>query len=192
MKAMNITETAFRQLLSSGYIVPEIKGGKAAKRYSRVALDRFLRELEKNAAIEVKMPTHCKSISRASLNAKCQMIDIVGKILSDDIKYVGKLEGKRGFGALVVNCREIRQFEFGGSGDGLTKRQASKALGVNESTIKRLVEAGYLNGAFGRNPSTRHSALLIAKQEIDTFLVSGPHVNGVYRRSEVCQVFQIN
>ena len=51
----------------------------------------------------------------------------------------------------------------------LRTRQVAKLLGVDESTVRNLIERGHFPGAHKIDPSRKNSPLLIPEEEVEAF-----------------------
>lgn len=166
---LNTSLTCFQQLVNAEHIKPDLKVGKAAKRYAVTDLEFFSHRLSEGAILEPKLLTHCKTISRASLNAKCRMIDVIEMILEGKLTYLGKLEDVSGIGALLVDCAEVRKLQHSKPTSNLMRGQVKKAIGVNDTTVKRLLQSGILKSYQGRSPTSGHAATLVSAEAISDF-----------------------
>jgi len=97
------------------------------------------------------------------------MNQIFHKILSGELEFVGRLAGGHGISALVVDCREVRAIDLDDAVVGLTKDEASKALGVNYTTVATLIASGFLHARRCRNQATRRWATLVTDSDLSAF-----------------------
>ncbi|MDR7040488.1 hypothetical protein J2X36_005271 [Methylobacterium sp. BE186] len=170
---LNINRMAFSAIVRSGRLQPvlcagEIEGiGRSV--FTRSQLDRFLANLEARAIPIKKTGEDVANIGEAARHCCCTVADVVGLILEGKVLWVGRSEGARGFQAILVRIKDLRQLVCGEAAHGLTLRQFGREIGKSDAAVKVIIGAGAVKTIEAKNPVRRNLQIYITRDEISSF-----------------------
>jgi TniQ len=180
-------------LVRDGLIAKHCAGDGMNDFVLRSEVDQLLTALFKRAKPIDVAPPSSALIPKASKVAFRPMTTIVRLILDNELQWVGKLQGKSGFSAILVDCDEVRMITKADPLPGLVIADACKAIGLQSRVLEKLIACQAVATIKALNPLNLAPTRVIAEEEIERFkreFVSlyqlsqelGVHMNELNRR----------
>ncbi len=180
-------------LVRDGLIAKHCAGDGMNDFVLKSEVDRLLTNLFERAKPVDVAPPSCALIPKASKVAFRPMARIVRLILDDKLKWVGKIKGKSGFSAILVNCDEVRIITKADPLPGLVIADACKAIGLQSRVLEKLIACQAVTTIKALHPLNLAPTRVISEDEIERFkreFVSlyqlskelGAHMNELNRR----------
>jgi len=168
---LNAPRVQRNMLYRSGLIVPRLKAADqgAADQFSPEDLDAFLARLLDGAEPVSVAGDFQYGIPEAARRANCSSEEIVRAILDGKIKRKWRLAGEQGYGAVLIDVREIRGLVRGADPGGLTSLALAGRLHVADKVTRHLIAGGHLKTLTVINPVNRCPIVVVPAEEIERF-----------------------
>jgi hypothetical protein len=147
-KLVGVDRSLVQDLVNADLIKP-LGDGQVAdikhRRFSRAEVSAWLEELAGDAPILQTKPDDLCSVSYACrFTSVGGLVDAVPMIQTRKIKVFGRLAGKKGLGALLVNKEMVAEAKRVEAGAELTVNQVAAELGVHPETVWACCDAGII------------------------------------------------
>ncbi len=159
-------------LLEHGFIEPVL--GHAAKKlktllFAPAELDGFLDRLLAGAEPVTKAPAGMMGIAKTAKRVNCSAIAIVRGVLDGKIRRRARLDGERGYTALLVDLAEVRQYVRKPAPDGLTLEAVMVEMSTFHGVVRALIDNGNLPTYRAINSVNNAAVRLVARKDLVAF-----------------------
>ena len=167
---LNAPRVQIRLIADSGLIKPfvELKRGRR-RAFARSELDRFLRELTRDAGVSAQAGGNIQSIPEAAHRSNCSAVEIIRFVLDRRLEWVGARQGVSGYLSVLVDVDEIRRLTRGAETEGLPMSGLPKELGVSWLVARAFLRLGLFTTRSAKNPVNRCPMKIIPRQDVDRF-----------------------
>jgi hypothetical protein len=174
IKATGIPRTHLNALVIGRYL-PTVTGSEgqpdAKHRFARSEIEAMLGRLFKGA-VEVESPTSRQmSIANARHAAVTSLGNLFEMIFEGHLTWKGHLQGRRDYGALLVDADEVtRLVRSGPAMTNLSRTEAIAAIpGFNRFALDAFLATRHLKTAMEFNPEARRMVEVITKDSVELF-----------------------
>ena len=172
-KYLNVPRPHDMGLLDAGFISPMVARARSPRgiqnTFRRVELDEFLQRLLARADEALAGDPHMETLLKAAKRCCCTVMEVVRLVLDGRLDRVGRDPRQRGFMSLLVDAREVRPLVVGPSYDGLSLREVEQEMRSNTTTVKSLVQNGFLEHRIVKNPVTGWMQPIVSTEAIARF-----------------------
>lgn len=145
----------FGTLVEAGILKPIADVEPAHLLFDTRDLDALMDAIESNAEPYPVKPSNLASISETRMKLQCKFVDIAKLLNAGRLKNVGRLEGKRGYAAILLEPTEVGSLLQIGELDGIGLTQIIADLGVHKAGLEQMLEV-QLPSVTQWNPKSRH------------------------------------
>ena len=166
---LDVSRTHLLHLLSGGYLKPIVEAEDLAPLYDTGELDAFMTQVTAKAG-PVAIPTEDQvSLSEAVKTACCSVPEVQKLLVDGQLAWVGVLQGRRGYGAILVSASEIKALTQLPEPDGVVAEVIIGDFGARQEVVKLLIETGVLPTVTAINPKNRCPMKVVPNADYEQF-----------------------
>lgn len=167
---MNIDRVPLFILTSNEILRPIIGRATQDPVFDPEDADRLLEDLGR-AGVAVSVPTARQvGVSAATKRANCSLVETIRIMLAGELRWVGLLEGERGFRALLIDADELRAKVALPPLEGFVPSALCKKLGIRGSAIQQMIQSGILETIVVVNPVNRCPQVIVPPAAYEKFV----------------------